>query len=150
LCHALPAWNGITLRRRGTYHLEEVLSDSEVLFLLGVLSNNSMNHSLKDVFLWYNTFHVFNEVISIISLIILKIVDDQIESSLWNDINDGWQYLKGIFTTSENDKIVSKKIVVLKDVARSARVLQHFEFGLSGFSVIELEMITSLQIDTDD
>jgi hypothetical protein len=34
LSHALSAWNGVTLRRRSTHHLEEVLCNTKMLLLL--------------------------------------------------------------------------------------------------------------------
>lgn len=103
LSHALPSWNGITLRWRGSNHLEEVLGNSKMLFLFRVLTNNGMDDSFEDVFLWNNALHVFNEIIGISSLIVFQVVDYQVESSLWDNIYERWKHLKSIFTASKNN-----------------------------------------------
>jgi len=46
LSHALSSWNSIALRWRGSYHLEKVLSNSQMFFLFRVLVNNGMDNSL--------------------------------------------------------------------------------------------------------
>lgn len=71
LGHALSSWNSVALGWRGTNHLEEVLGNSQMFFLLSVLSNNCVNNCFKDIFFWHNTFHVLNQVIGIIGLIVL-------------------------------------------------------------------------------
>ena len=121
-----------------------------MLFLFVVLSNNGMNNSLQNIFLWDNTFHIFDKVISICSLIILKIINYQIESSLWNDINKWRENLKSIFSSSKNNQIVSQKIIVLKDISHRWRVLESLELSLSCLTVVELEVITSFEINTNN
>jgi len=121
-----------------------------MLFLFVVLSNNSMNNSFQNIFLWDNTFHIFDKVISICSLIILKIINYQIESSLWNDINKWRENLKSIFSSSKNNQIVSQKIIVLKDISHRWRVLESLELSLSCLTVVELEVITSFEINTNN
>ena len=49
-----------------------------------------MNDGLEDILLGYHTLHVFNEVVSFIDLIILQVVDDQVQTSFGNHINEGW------------------------------------------------------------
>ena len=58
--HALTTWNGIALRWGSANHLEEVLSNAHVIFLVALLADHGMNDSLEDVFLGENAFHVFD------------------------------------------------------------------------------------------
>lgn len=58
LSHALSAGNGVAFRGRGSNHLEEVLGNSEVIFLLGVLANYCMHHCLQDVLLGDYALHI--------------------------------------------------------------------------------------------
>lgn len=90
-----------------------------MLFLLVVLTDNSMNDSLQDVFLWNHTFHIFDKVVSISGLIIFEVVNNQIESCLWNDIDERWEHLKSILSSSEHNKVVSQKIIVLEHISYS-------------------------------
>ena len=48
-CHALTTWDCIALRGARAYHLEEVLGDAHVVFLLALLTDQSVNYSLQDV-----------------------------------------------------------------------------------------------------
>lgn len=44
--HALAPWNCIALRWRSTYHLEEILRNAHMIFLLGLLTYNRVHDSL--------------------------------------------------------------------------------------------------------
>lgn len=87
-----------------------------MFLLLCVLSNDSVNNGLEDVLFWYNALHVFDEVVSIIDLIVLEIIDHKVESSLWDNINKWWENLESILSTSEDNEIVSQEIVVLENI----------------------------------
>ena len=150
LGHALSSWNGITLRWRSSHHLEKVLGNSQMLFLLWVLTDNSMDDSLQDIFLWDNTLHIFNKIVSIGSLIILEIINNQIESSFRNDVNEWWKYLKSVFSSSEYNQIVSQQIIVVEHIAWSRWILESFEFSLGSFTIVQLEMVACLEVNSND
>ena len=120
LSHALSTWDGVTLTWGGAHHLEEVLSDSQVLLLLRVLPDHGMDHSLEDVLLGHYALHVLNQVVSVVDLIVLQIVDDEVESGLWDHIDEWWEDLESILSASEHHKVVSEKIVILEHIASSA------------------------------
>ena len=78
-----------------------------------------MNNSLENIFFRNNRFHVFNKIISLIDLVILKIVNDQIESSFGNNIDQRGKHLQSILSSSENNKVVSQQIVILEHISTS-------------------------------
>ena len=88
-----------------------------MLLLLGVLSNDCMNDSLKDVLFWYNALHIFDKIVCIVDLIVFKVEYHEIESSFWNNINQWRKYLKGVLSSSEYNQVVSEKIVVVENVS---------------------------------
>jgi hypothetical protein len=88
-----------------------------VLLLFCVLSDDSMHDGLEDILFGHNALHVFYEVVSIIDLIVLKIINNQVESCLGDHINKGWKNLKSILSTSENNEVVSQEIVVLENIS---------------------------------
>ena len=116
--HALSSWNSVALGWGGTNHLEEVLSDSEMVLLLLVLSNDGVNNGLQDVFLGHDTFHIFNEIIRFSSLIIFQIVNNQINSSLWDNINEWRKDLKCVLSLSEHNEVMSEQVIILNDISR--------------------------------
>lgn len=64
-----------------------------MLLLLRILTNDSMDDSLEDVLLWHDTLHIFDEIVSVVYLLIFEIVNHEIESSLWDHIDEGWEDL---------------------------------------------------------
>lgn len=93
LGHALSSWNSITLWRRSTNHLKEILCNSQMFFLIWILANYCVYNSFKNIFLWNNTFHIFYQVICIISLVIFEIENNQVKSCFWNYIYEWWDHL---------------------------------------------------------
>ena len=85
--HALTSWNRIALRWRSTDHLEEVLSDAHVIFLITRLADDCMHNGLENVLLGKHTLHILDKLVGLIDLIILQVVNDQVETSLRDDIN---------------------------------------------------------------
>lgn len=73
-----------------------------MVLLLCILSDDGMNDCLKDVFFWHDAFHIFNEVVSLGGLIVLQVIYDQVKACLWNNINEWWQNLESIFSSTEN------------------------------------------------
>lgn len=71
-----------------------------------------MNDSLQNIFFWNHTLHLLYKIECLLHLLVLKIVNDEIQSGLRNDINEWWQCLKSILTSSEYNEIVPKKIIV--------------------------------------
>ena len=90
-----------------------------MFLLLVVLTNNSVDHSLQDIFLWDHAFHIFDQVVCIVSLIVLKVVNNQIQSSFGYDIDKWRENLKGILSASEDDEVMSQQVIVLKNVSNS-------------------------------
>lgn len=90
-----------------------------MVFRLSLLADNSVHHSLKNVFLRQDTVHVLNQLVSLINFIVLKVVNHQVETCFGNHIQQGRQNLQSVFTTTEYDQIVSQQIIVCEDVAHS-------------------------------
>lgn len=67
-----------------------------------------MDHSFENVLLWHNALHVLDQVVGIGGLVILQVVNNQVESGFWDHIDQWWQNLKGILTTSKDDQVVSE------------------------------------------
>jgi len=88
-----------------------------MILLIGVLTNHGVNDSLENVFLWKDTLHVFDEVVSFVNFIVLQVVYHEVEASFWHELNERWKDLECVFTTSENDEIVSKEVIILEDVS---------------------------------
>lgn len=74
----------------------------------------------------------------------------EVESCLWNDIHKRRKHLKSIFSASEHHEIVTKQIVVLENIANCASILELLKLLFGSLSVVELEVIASLKIDSDD
>ena len=58
--------------------------------------------------------------------------------------------MKSILSTSEHDQVMSQQVVILKQTARSCRILKLLEFYFGCLAVVELIVIASLQIDTNN
>lgn len=58
-----------------------------MVFLVTCLANYGMHHSLEDVFLRQDAFHVFDELICLVYIVILQVVNDQVEAGLRDDID---------------------------------------------------------------
>ena len=95
-----------------------------MLFLLAVLTDDGVDHSFENIVFGNDTFHIFDEIVCISSLVILEIVDDQVKTSLWNDVNEWWQNLESILSGSEDDQIMSQKVTILKNVSTNRGVLK--------------------------
>jgi hypothetical protein len=79
-----------------------------MILLISVLTNHGVNDSLENVFLRKDTLHVLDEVVSFIDFIVLQVVDHEVEASFRHKFYERWKDLECVFTTSENDEIVSK------------------------------------------
>ena len=58
--HALAPWDDITFRGRRTNHLEEVLSDTQVVLLVSLLADHGMHNCFEDVFFGQDALHVLD------------------------------------------------------------------------------------------
>lgn len=94
-----------------------------MVFLLSILTNDCMDDSLKDILLGNDTFHVLNEVVGLRGLVILEVVNHEVESCLWDHIDQWRQYLQSILTTSEDHQVMPQEIVVLEHISSSRRIL---------------------------
>lgn len=74
-----------------------------MLLLISVLPNDYMHNCFQDIFFWYYTLHVFDQVVCFVYIIVLEIIDYQVESSFVDNIYQGRQHLKSILTTSKNN-----------------------------------------------
>ena len=88
-----------------------------MILLVGLLANNSVDDGLQDVFLGQNALHVLNELVSLVDLVVLEVVDHKVETGLGNDIDQGREDLESIFSTSEDDQVVTEEVVVLEEGA---------------------------------
>lgn len=109
-----------------------------------------MHNSFQNILFWNDTVHILDELVCFVHILVLQIVNDKIESGFWNNINQGWQHLKSILSSSEYDKIMSKEIVILEYISRGWSILQDLELSLGSLSIIQLEVITSLEVDTNN
>lgn len=88
-----------------------------MVFVVCVLTNNGVDNSLQNVLLGVDAVHVFDQVVSFVDFIVLEVVDDEVESGFVEDINKRWQDLESIFSSSEDNEVVSKKIIVLINIS---------------------------------
>ena len=104
--------------------------------LLGVLANHSVNDGLQNILFGKDALHVFDQVVGLGHLIILEVVNHQVESCLWDNIDQGWKDLESVLATPKNDKVMSEEIVVLENVTGSAVVLKGLEFRFCSLPVV--------------
>ena len=88
-----------------------------MILLIGVLADHGVHDSLQNVLLRKNTLHVFDQIVSFVDFIVLKVVDHEVKASFRHELNERWKDLECVFTTSENDKIVSEEVIILEDIS---------------------------------
>ena len=66
-----------------------------------------MHNSLEDVLLRKHTFHVLNQLVRLINVVIFEVVNDKVKSGLRNDFNERWKDLQSIFSATENNQVMS-------------------------------------------
>ena len=69
--HALATWDSVALGWRCADHLEEVLSDTHMIFLITLLTNDGVDNCFEDVLLGENTFHILDQSVSFVDIIVL-------------------------------------------------------------------------------
>jgi hypothetical protein len=84
--HALSAWNCVALAGTSTHHLEKVLADAHVVFVVCVLTNDRVHNCLEDVLLGKNTVHVLDKLEGFVHLVILQVVNHKVKASLRDHI----------------------------------------------------------------
>ena len=52
-----------------------------------------MDDSLEDILFRNNTFHVLDQLESLLDIVILKVIDDKVKSSFRDNINQWWKSL---------------------------------------------------------
>ena len=85
-----------------------------MVFLIAFLADHGMDDSLKNVLFGKNTFHVFDKSVCFSSLIVLEVINDQVKARFRDNINERRKHLEGIFSTSEDDQVVSKEIIIFE------------------------------------
>ena len=78
-----------------------------MLLLLSRLSDHCMDDSFEDVLLGDDALHVLDQIVGFIDLIILEVVDDEVQPSLRDDIDERRKDLEGILSSSEDHQVVS-------------------------------------------
>ena len=126
--------------------MEVVLGDAHVLLRLGVLSNDGVHYGLQDVLLGQDAVHVLDQLVGLVDLIGLEVVNHQIESGFGDHVEERRQNLKCVFASPENYQIMSKQIIVLKNVTHGRGVLEGLEFGLSGLTIVELVVVAGFEV----
>ena len=66
-----------------------------------------MNNGLEDVLLRNYTFHVLDQLKSLLDLFVFQIVNHEVKSGFRNDFNERWKHLKSVLPASEYNKVVS-------------------------------------------
>mmetsp|Transcript_89414 Transcript_89414/g.248345 ORF Transcript_89414/g.248345 Transcript_89414/m.248345 type:complete len:283 (-) Transcript_89414:957-1805(-) len=72
--HALPAWNGVTLRGGSAYELEELLCELQVLTRARALAERRKDHALEDVLARHSGLQVLDEVVGLDRLVGAQVV----------------------------------------------------------------------------
>ena len=88
-----------------------------MILLISVLADHSVDDSFENVLLWKDTLHVFDEVVSFVYFIVLQVVDHEVKASFRHELNERRKDLECVFTTSENDEIMSEEIIILENVS---------------------------------
>jgi len=86
--HAHAPRDSVSLGGRGTYHLEEILGDAEVLLRVLLLAEEGVYNRLEDVLFGDDAVHVFNQLVSFINFLVFQMIDDQVKSSFWDHIHN--------------------------------------------------------------
>ena len=47
-----------------------------MVFLVTLLTNNSVHDGLEDVFFWENTLHVFDKLVGLVHFFVLEVIND--------------------------------------------------------------------------
>jgi len=109
-----------------------------------------MNNGFEYVFLGHDTFHFLDEIEGLLNFFVLQVIDNEVQSGLWDHINQRRQGLEGVFTTSENNEIMPQKIIIVEDISSCRRILKNLKLSLSCLSVVKLIMIASFEVYTNN
>ena len=108
-----------------------------------------MNNGFEYVFLGHDTLHFLDEIEGFLNFLVLQVIDNEIQSSLWDHINQRRQGLEGVFTPSENNEIMPQKIIIVEDISSCRRILKHLKLSLCCLSIVKLIMIASFKVYTN-
>ena len=78
-----------------------------MVFGVILLPVHGVNNAFEDVLFGDVGFEVFDEIESLIDLIIFEVVDDEVELGLWEDLHHLGKGLNSILSVSEHHKVVS-------------------------------------------
>jgi hypothetical protein len=120
-----------------------------MILLVGALTDDGVDDGLHDVLLRHDALHVFDEVVSLVDLLMLEVVDHEVQTRLWDDFDKWRQNLESILTAAEHDEVVAEQVIVLEHVAGGGTILEDLEFIFRALSGEELEVIAGLEVDTD-
>ena len=74
-----------------------------MVLLVFLLADHGVDNSLQDVLFGEDTVHVFDQVVSFIHFVIFEVVDDQVETGFRHHIDQWWENLESILSTSEDN-----------------------------------------------
>jgi len=77
-----------------------------------------MDDSLQNILFGDHAFHILDQIISILGLIIFQVENYQVQSSLRNYIYQRWKNLESVFSASKNSEIVPEKVIFLDSISR--------------------------------
>ena len=121
-----------------------------MVFRISVLANYRVDNSFQDVLFRQHALHVLNQLVSLVNLVVFEVVDHEIKTCFRDYVHQRRKNLQRIFTSTKHDQIMAKKVIVLEDIADCASILERFQLGFCGLPIVELEVVTSLEVDADD
>jgi hypothetical protein len=113
------------------------------VLLLTILEQSN---SFDDILPWICWIEVLNQVESFFSVLILQTINDHVQSSLREQLNQGRKNLHGILSTSENNEVVSQKITFLEKIPTLELLLDRSEDLLCILPRIDLVIVTGFEI----
>ena len=144
--HALSAWNRVTFSSTCTYNLEKLLRWFQVFSGILLLTILEQSNSFDDILPWICWIEVLNQVERLFSVLILQAINDHIQSSLREQLNQGRKNLHSILPTSENNEVVSQKVTFLEKIPTLELLLDRSEDLLCILPWVHLVIVTGLEI----
>lgn len=85
------------------------------------------SNSFDDILPWICWIEVLNQVERLFSVLILQAINDHIQSSLREQLDQGRKNLHSILPTSENNEVVSQKVTFLEKIPTLELLLDRSE-----------------------
>lgn len=78
-----------------------------MVFLVRLLTNHCVHNGLEDVLLRKHTFHILDQLVRLINVVVFEVVNDEVKSGFRNDIYERGQDLESVFASTENNQVMS-------------------------------------------